>query len=315
MIDTIAPPVAAPPSTQRPRPPKRPRNGEARIALSFISPSLAFFVVFWALPLIATIGYSMTSWRVGSDPEWIGLDNYFALASDPLFHRSVAASLTISVGASVVSLAIALGLAAVLAQPAIRGGRLWRLAIILPVVTDWVATGLVFQLIFLPNQGVLASLAASVGAEALINVPWVSDRTLAPIAVSIFIIWKQTGLYTIFFFAGIRSIPDDVIEAARLDGASAWAVFWRIRWPMMKPITVFVVVTAFVTTLGLFEPVFMLTGGGPAGETRTLPIFLYENFFSFGNSGYASAAGVVFLLISLAFALVASRMLKESYES
>lgn len=288
---------------------------ERRTALLFISPAFVYFLLFWALPIGATAFYSFTDWRLGQDPVGAGVDNYTGLASDPLFHDSLRASLVITIGSVTVSLLLALGVATLLSHPGLRLGWMWRMIVILPVVTDWVATGLVFQLIFLPNQGVLAGMATSAGVDSLVNVPWVSDSTLAPIAIVIFIVWKQTGLYAIFFLAGLKSTPNDVLEAARLDGANSWQTFWRIRWPMMRPITLFVIVISFILTLGLFEPIFMLTGGGPAGETRTLPIFLYENFFTFGNSGYASAAGVVFLALSLSFAFVASRRLKESYEA
>lgn len=286
-----------------------------RTALVFISPAIAFFLLFWALPLAAALFYSMTDWRIGGTAQFTGLDNYVELFADPLFRTAVKASLLIAVGSVLVSLVLALGLAVVLSDPRIRFARMWRLAVIIPVVTDWVATGLVFQMIFLPHQGILAGLANAAGIESLVSIPWVSDRILAPIAIGIFIVWKQTGLYAIFFFAGLKSVPESVLEAGRLDGAGGWHLFWRIRWPLMRPITVFVVVVAFITTLGLFEPIFMLTGGGPAGATRTLPIFLYENFFTFGRSGYASAAGVLFLALSLMFAGVAARLLKDSYES
>ena len=213
-----------------------------------------------------------------------------------------------------VSLTLALGLAAILNDPQIWGSRLFRLAIILPVVTDWVATGLVWQMIFLPNQGVLASIGADLGLRDLVRLRWTADRSLAPWSIAIFIIWKQTGLYAIFFLAGLKGIPKEMIEAAKVDGAGAWRQFWNIRWPLMKPITIFVVVISFITTMGLFEPVYLLTAGGPVDATRTIPLFLYENFFTFGRSGYASAAGIYFLGMSLAFAFVSTRMLRYSYE-
>jgi ABC-type sugar transport system permease subunit len=185
--------------------------------------------------------------------------------------------------------------------------------VILPVVTDWVATGLVWQLVFLPNRGVLAGLESLVGLRAWLGLGWTSTATLAPVAIAIFIIWKTTGLYAIIFLAGLKGIPRHFAEAARVDGASTWQVFRAITLPLLRPITVFVVVTAFVTTVGLFEPVFMLTGGGPAGATRVLPIFLYETFFQFHNGGYASAAGVLFLLLCLLFAVAAARSMRYAY--
>ncbi|MBC6447302.1 carbohydrate ABC transporter permease [Actinokineospora xionganensis] len=291
------------------------RNRELRAALIFISPAILFFLVFWAAPVLLALYYSFTDWQVGQTETWAGLANYTKLLSDPQFHTAVLASMSIVLIVMAVSLVLALGVAIVLADPRIQAGRLWRVSVIVPVVTDWVATGLVFQLFFLPNQGVLASFGQSLGIDALNSVRWTTDAGLAPWAIAIFVIWKQTGLYAIFFLAGLKGIPGDIIEASKVDGANAWQTFWRIRWPMMTPLTVFVVVLSFVTTLGLFEPVYLLTGGGPAGATRTLPLFLFENFFTFGNSGYASAAGIYFLLLSLMFTFTASRILKDRDES
>ena len=286
---------------------------ELRWGLIFISPAAVYFVAFWLLPLGLALFYSFTDWSIGGDPEFLGLANYTELLGDPLFRRTVRNSLWITFLAVSISLVMALGLATILNDPAIRGGRLFRISIILPVVTDWVATGLVWQLIFLPNQGVLASLGVDLGITELVRLRWTADRSLAPWAIAIFIIWKQTGLYTIFLLAGLKGISKDVIEAARVDGANAWQQFWRIRWPIMKPITVFVVIISFITTAGLFEPVYLLTAGGPVDATRTVPLFLYENFFTFGRSGYASAAGIYFLGMCLAFAFVSARILKDSY--
>jgi ABC-type sugar transport system permease subunit len=286
-----------------------------RTGLLFISPALVFFVVFWSLPVALAIGYSLTDWRVGGPAEPVGLDNFTNLLSDPLFQQSVSASVWIAVLAVSASMLVALAIAVILSDPRIRLGRLWRLIVIVPVVADWVATGLVFQLIFLPNQGVLAALGHSLGLDWLVNVRWTTTATMAPIAIAIFIVWKQTGLYTIFLLAGLRSIPTDVVDAARVDGAGGLQSLLRIKLPMMRPILVFVLVFAFITTLALFEPVFLLTAGGPAGATRTLPLFLYENFFMFGRSGYASAAGIYFLVVSLIFALVAARMLQTRHEA
>jgi ABC-type sugar transport system permease subunit len=286
-----------------------------RTGLLFISPALAWFLVFWSLPVILTAWYSLTSWRVGGPSEPVGLANFTNLLSDPLFHQSVFASLWLAALVVTASMLLGLGLALVLSDERLLAGRLWRLIIIVPVVSDWVATGLVFQLIFLPNQGVLAALGHSLGLPWLVNMRWTTSASLAPIAIAIFIVWKQTGLYTIFLLAGLRSIPREVVDAARVDGAGSLQTLLRIKLPMMRPILVFVLIFAFLTTLGLFEPVFLLTGGGPAGATRTLPIFLYENFFTFGRSGYASAAGIYFLMVSLLFALVAARLMRGQSES
>ena len=286
---------------------------EMQTGLFFISPAILYFMLFWIAPLLLAVYFSLTSWSVGRAANPVGLDNYRDLFTDPRFHQSLKASATIVLITVTLSCTIALLLAVLLNDDRLPGARLFRLCIILPVVTDWVATGMVWQLIFLPNAGVLASLGAGLGLKSLVTTRWISSSALAPWAVSIFIVWKTTGLYAIILLAGLKGIPQALKEAALVDGAGSWRSFWQITMPLMRPITVYVLVIAFVTNIGLFEPIFMLTGGGPADATRTLPLFLYENFFLFQRGGYASAAGVLFLAITLGFALVASRLLQYSW--
>lgn len=282
-----------------------------KIAMVFIAPALLYFGLFWAFPVLTTVFYAMSDWSIGRAPIWNEGANFARLLEDPQFISATISTLKIGGFGAAITLVLALTLALALNDPRIRGGKFLRLAIIVPVVTDWVATGLVWQIIFLPNQGVLATFGATFNLSFLTAARWTTSTETAWIAIVIFIVWKQVGLYMIFFFAAIRSVPIDTIEAASIDGAGPWRMFWSVRWPQMLPITVFVVVISFVTTIGLFEPVYMLTGGGPGDATRTLPMFLYQHFFLYGTSGYASAAGIYFLIISLAFALVASKILRD----
>ena len=279
----------------------------------FISPALFYFFLFWIFPLILAIYYSLHRWSLGQKEIYIGIKNYIDLFSDPLFFRAFKASAQITVLAVLLTVLIALFIAVLLNDEKLVGGRFFKAFIMLPVVTDWVATGLVWQLIFLPYSGVLSGFFYNLGLKELMGLRWTSSTSLASFAIIIFIVWKTTGLYTIIFLAGLKSVPKSYLEAAQIDGANSFQSFMRITMPLIRPITVFILVSSFVSTIGLFEPVFMLTGGGPADATRVLPIFLYENFFQFQKSGYASAAGVLFLLLSLGFALFAARLLQYSY--
>ncbi len=286
---------------------------ETKYGLFFVSPSILFFLVFWIAPVVLALYYSLTNWKIGPNATLVGLKNYADLLIDPRFRQATLASAELTGMAVASTVLLALGLAVLLNDDGLPGNRLFKLLIILPVVTDWVATGLVWQLVFLPNRGVLPGLFSLVGLRAWMGLGWTSTSSLAPMAIALFIIWKTTGLYAIIFLAGLKGIPRHFAEAAVVDGANDWQVFRQITLPLLRPISVFVVVTAFVTTVGLFEPVFMLTGGGPADATRVLPIFLYETFFQFHNGGYASAAGVLFLLLCLAFAFGAARVMRYSF--
>lgn len=286
---------------------------ELRYGLTFISPAILFFLLFWILPVVLAVGYSLTDWIVGRSARLVGLRNYVALFTDPRFHESLLATLKITLPALVGTCGLALFLALLLNDDKLRGRRVAMLIIILPFVTDWVATGLVWQLIYLPNSGVLAGLFSQLGLHQWMTLRWTTSRQLAPLAIALFTIWKTTGLYAIIFLAGLKSVPTPQLEAAQVDGANFWQTLAFITLPLMRPLVVFVLVSAFVSIVGFFEPVYMLTGGGPADATRTLPIFLYENFFQFHKGGYASAAGIVFLFLCLGFALIAARFLQYSY--
>lgn len=282
--------------------------------LVFISPGLTYFVVFWIAPVIMTVEQSLWRWKFGRADEYVGLRNYELLLTDPLFRDSVKATLWITFGALVACTVIAFGLAWLLNDSTLRGARWFRLIFFLPVITDWVATALVWQLIFLPHQGVLPALFHSLGLSdtSLPTLRWTASRELAPISIIIFAVWKTTGLYMVIFLAGLRSIPKELIEAARVDGAREWDFIRHVILPLLSPITIFVVLVGFVNAIGMFEPVWMLTGGGPAEATKTLPLFIHETFFRFRQGGYASAAAILFLLFTLLFAIIATWRIRMS---
>lgn len=300
-------------AVRRLAPGRKPRFRRETIwGLLFIAPGIAYFLIFWITPVIMTAVQSLWRWEMGRPARLIGLENYLDLLTDPFFLSAVRASLGITIGAVIVGFVLAFGLALILSDSTLRGARLFRLIIFMPVVTDWVATGLVWQFIFLPNQGVLAGLFYNLGLRELMGLRWTATRDLAPIAIIIFIVWKTTGLYVVILLAGLKSIPQSLLDAARVDGANEWQVLIRVVIPLLMPIIIFVIVVSFVSTIGLFEPVFMLTGGGPADATKTLPMFLHQEFFVYLKGGYASAAGILFLLICLTFALLAARQLRQT---
>jgi ABC-type sugar transport system permease subunit len=285
---------------------------ETKWGLLFIAPGVIYFCVFWIVPVVMTAVQSLWRWRIGRPGDFVGLGNYVDLLTDPLFINSVRASAGITVGIVIATFVVSLGLAVLLSDESIRGGRWFRLAIFLPVVTDWVATGLVWQLIFLPHQGVLPGIFYGLGLADWMGLRWTATRELAPFAIMIFSVWKTSGLYTVILLAGLKSVPKELLEAARVDGADAVETFRFITIPLLMPVIAFVIIGSFVSAIGLFEPVFMLTGGGPADATKTLPLFLHEQFFAFLNGGYASATGILFLLICLIFALLAARQLQQT---
>src|SRR2546426_8526999 len=173
--------------------------------LLFLRPAALYFAAFWIFPVALAAVNSLTDWRIGGPPHFVGLLNYVNLATDPQFHHAMLASLTITGLALVCIVGLALGLAVTLHDPSLRLSSLFKLAVFIPVVTDWVATGLVWQLIFLPNQGVLAGLLDGLGLAGWSALRWTASRQLAPLAVALFIVWEMTRVYALVYLAGVKS--------------------------------------------------------------------------------------------------------------
>jgi ABC-type sugar transport system permease subunit len=305
-------PLGAPPTGRRRG--SRGVNGHlARTGWFFTAPSTIFFLFFWLLPVALALGYSFTNWRLTPNFDFVGFENYRRLFSDPRFLNAIRTTAVLGVMVAGVGTALSLGLALLLNDVRPRLGNLLRVVYFVPVVTDWVATGLVWQFVFLPFRGVFAGVVVALGLPQFAGLRWTSSADLALVAVAIFAIWKLSGLYVIIFSAGLRGIPSMYLEAARVDGAHALQVFLHVTLPLLRPITLFVLLIGFVTAIGLFEPIYMLTQGGPVDATRTLPLLMYENFFSYGRAGYASAMAVVTLLLTLVVALLAAGRLQYGF--
>ncbi|MBA8992015.1 carbohydrate ABC transporter permease [Curtobacterium pusillum] len=253
---------------------------------------MALFVV---LPFVASIVLAFAQWDGLTAPSWVGLDNFRAELSDPLFGRSIVNTLLISV----ITVPIGLGLAVVLAVALerLRTRTLYLVLFFAPVVTSSVAVAMIWQQLF-RKDGVLSGLISTV-----FRVPppdWLQDPHLALIAVCIVTIWSSVGLNVIIFLAGLQNISPTVIEAARLDGAGAFALFFRVRLPLLSPIVFFSTVIAFISSLQTFDTVFILTANaGPDNATRTIVYHIYDLGFGKFQFGPASAASIILLVITL----------------
>lgn len=285
----------------------------ARTGMAFTSPAVLYFLLFWLLPVLLAIYYSFTDWQLASDYRFVGLENYIRLFRDARFLNSLGVTLLLGFSIAGIATLLSLGIALLLNDPRLKLTNAMRALFFIPVITDWVAMGLVWQFIFLPYKGVFAGLTVALGIPEFAGLRWTSSHNLALVAIIIFAVWKLSGFYIVIFSAGLRGIPTMYTEAARVDGASNIQVFWLMTFPLLMPITLFVVLTSFVTAIGLFEPIFMLTQGGPVDATRTLPLLMYEAFFSFQQGGYASAMAIITLVLTLVIALVAAGRLQYGF--
>ncbi|MCA0293871.1 MAG: sugar ABC transporter permease [Actinobacteria bacterium] len=272
----------------------------ARPGLWFSLPALALFGLFFAYPLVASLIQSFFSTKGGVSRP-VGTANYARLAEDPLVAQSLVNAGIILVVQVPLMIALALGIAYVLNQSWLKWRTGFRLAYFLPAVTTLVAYSVVFRVMLATDGGLVNQLLGLVG---IAPVDWLNNEVWAKVAVIASITWRWTGYNMVIILAGLQAIPAEQYEAARVDGAGAWAIFSRVVVPQLRAVLVFTTVTSTIGALQLFDENFILTGGGPNNATLTPVLYLYKVAFRQFDFGYASAiAWLLVVIITIASAL------------
>ncbi len=270
---------------------------EALAALGFLAPGLLAFVVFSLGPALFSLFVGFTTWNGLNAPVWVGLQNYVELAGDPLFRTSVRNTAAFTALFVILVGITSTGLAVLLNRQAF-GTSVVRFLWFLPIVTDMVSVSLVWSWIYHFRFGVLNDLLGMVGIPPQ---AWLGDKNLALISLVILSVWRWTGYYAIIILAGLQGVPNDLYEAARIDGANRWQSFTRITLPLISPAIFFVVMISMMSSFQVFEQMWVMTRGGPEDATISIAMFLYIEGFQFLNMGYAS--GVAWVLFLIIFAL------------
>ena len=271
------------------------RRRDRRWGYVFVGPQLLGMALFVVVPFVASMVLAFAHWDGLNDLSWVGFDNFKTELSDPLFGRAILNTLLIAI----ITVPIGLGLAVVLAVALerLKTRTLYLILFFAPVVTSSVAVAMIWQQLF-RKDGVISGFIASVFHIAPPD--WLGDPHLALLAVCIVTIWSSVGLNVIIFLAGLQNISPAVIEAARLDGAGALTLFFRVRLPLLSPIIFFSTVIAFISSLQTFDTVFILTANaGPDNATRTIVYHIYDLGFGKFQFGPASAASIILLIITL----------------
>lgn len=295
-----AAPTGSPPAPDR-RPAvsatrrKRTRRAHALFAvLAF--PNLILIAVFAYWPVLGNVALSLTSWdMVAPQPLFIGMDNYVRLFTDPDFLDVM--SRTLIWVAAVVVLSLVLGLAmAFLFSLRAPGTPAATAMAFSPHVISGAAVAAIWLFIFDPNYGLSRAVFAGFG---LVSPSWTTDAAWALPALIIVAVWKGVGFVAIVYLAALQGIPQDIQEAARLDGANRWQIFRHVILPLLSPTTFFLTITQIISAFQSFDLIAMMTGGGPAGSSTTLSWFIYEQGFQSFDAGYAAAASVLMFAILL----------------
>jgi len=275
------------------------------------SPWILTFAIFWLFPLVYSFILSLTDYRLlARQVEWTGLANYIKLFSDPDFLTALKNSFIFVVGTIPFTTAIALGLALLLNEK-FRGRTFFRAAYFMPSITAMVVIALIFSNLY-ARGGYIHLLAQMTGLHPPENGFLLSTKT-ALAAIMAMDIWMASGYYMLLFLGGLQTIPTELYEAARISGASRWQRFRYITLPMLKPVTLFIIVINSIKSFQVFVEIFVMTKGGPLNSTFTGVYFVYETGLRQFDFGYASAAAyVLFAIIALA-SIIQFKMLKTGW--
>lgn len=272
----------------------RPRSTALGYAL--LAPSLFGVLAFLLLPILVVIWLSLCRWDLLGPLRFVGLSNWRSVLTDGTFGNSL--NVTAIFVAIVVPAQTALGLlAASMLARQLRGTGLFRTVFVLPWICAPLAIAVLWRWILAPTDGAVSTVLGH-------SIEWLSDPSFALPLVSAVVVWTNVGYVSLSFLAGLLAIPDEVHAAARTDGANAWQRFWRITIPMLRPTTFFVLVTGIVSTAQVFDTVYALTGGGPAGSTDLVAHRIYAEAFGSAAIGRASVMAVVLFVILIGVTLL-----------
>lgn len=282
------------------------RTRQKYVALAvLLLPSLLGMFTFLMLPIASSFVLSFSSWDLIGEIEWVGLANYLKALGDPAVLGALRNTLTFILGYLPSVVAIALGLALLLKRK-LKGRTFFRAVYFVPVVTSWVAVSLIWKWLLNPQYGLINFALGLVGIK---GPGWLFDPAWAMTGIVITSVWKDIGFVTVIYLAGLQDIPEHLYEAAALDGATPWQRFWGITFPMLMPTTFFVTTISLISSFQVFDQVYVMTGGGPAGATSVMVELIYKNAFSYFQMGYAST--ISWILFALIFAITVAQQLLQ----
>ena len=272
-----------------------------------IGPALILFSVFVVYPVVYSMGFSLTKFQGFGTPEFIGFKNYVALADDPFFWQSLQNTVVILVVSIVLLVPLSFGLALLLRRR-IPGGAGLRALVFGPAIIAPILIGLIWVFILDPKIGLVNRLLAGIGIHP---VQWIGGDILTPYAVSAVFIWSSIGFAMTIFYAGLQVLPEDVMEASSLDGATGWQQLRYVTVPMMRETFAIVAILLITNVFKIFELVYMLTGGGPVHRSDTLVSYMY--FVTFTNQQYGSGMAIA-VIVTVLSAIVSIGYLTLSRE-
>ncbi len=274
---------------------------QALHAWLLLLPALVLLASFTHYPALATLYDSLHSTPKGQRPAvWVGLENYQAMAADPVFWKAATNNLWFALATIPLSIGLALAMA-LWVNERIKGRAFLRLAYFTPTVLPMVAVANIWLFFYTPQYGLLEQISGLFGAPSQ---NWLGDSRTALGAVTAVAVWKEAGFFMIFYLAALQGLNPSLREAAAIEGASRWFFFRRVLWPLLMPTTLFVMVNAVINAVRMVDHIVVLTRGGPDNASTLLLFHLYEVGFRYWDRGYAAALTMVLLAVLATVALV-----------
>ena len=272
----------------------------------FLAPAMAAIAIFFVVPVLSAFIMSLTDFDVYalgdiSVVRFMGFHNYVRIFQTPLFWTALKNTFYFVLVGGPLSVAASLGAALMVNSKLARFKSFFRTVYFLPVVTSLVAVAVVWRYLYHPAHGLLNLFLSWFGVAPI---DWLGNPAIAMPAIIILAVWKNFGYNMLIFIAGLQNIPDDLYEAARIDGAGAWRQFVDITIPMLAPTTVFVVMITIIGYFQLFAEPYVMTEGGPMNATTSIVLMMYEQGFRWWNMGFAAAIAFVLFVVILFFSLV-----------
>ena len=280
---------------------------DRRLRVVFLSPAMIALIALTAFPTVYMFVAAFVKFDASAplNSEFIGFDNFLRLFTDDKFHNALINTAVFSAVAVTLEFVLGLGFA-LLVDTYIRRAHFVKTLLILPMMMPTIVVAIVWKLLYQPQFGVINDILASLGLPTLL---WVASIKTAMLSIIIVDVWEWTPFIFLMCLAGLSSLPQEPFEAAELDGASAFQKFRDLTLPFLKPVIVVALLLRTMDAFRLFDQVFILTVGGPAGATETLSFYLYKVTFRFFDIGYAAAISLFMMFVALQ---LASWMLKRT---
>jgi multiple sugar transport system permease protein len=283
--------------------------------LFFIAPAMIVLGLFFFVPILASLALSLTDFDIyaladSRNARFVGWENYRRLLTTPIFWRALANTLYFVLVGGPLTVTLSLTAAILVNSKLARFKSLFRAIYFAPVVTTLVAVSVVWRYLYHPRYGLFNQMLGWVGIGPI---DWLGDPDWAMPAIILLAIWKNFGYNMVIFVAGLQTIPEDLYEAARIDGAGPWRTFWHIKLPLLAPTFFFVGVTTMIGYFQLFAEPYVMTQGGPLRSTYSVVLYMYEEGFRWWNIGYASSVAFVLFVLILAATMIQVRLQRGAH--